>query len=147
MDVKCDKDEMNVVLHIRTKLNHDPKSVRLNDASCKPTFQNSTHIFVKSTLEGCGTTSYVSKDKEMIVYGNAIFADVRNKKSFDSYATRAHQAVFEFQCRYKRRAVLSTVSFDPSKLLIITDIGKNEVLFFFRHLDMFGSPSEIFEDL
>ena len=124
MDVICDKDEINVVLHIRSAFNYDPKSVRLNDASCKPAFQNNTYIFVKSTLEGCGTTSYVSTDGKMIVYRNAICADVINKYSIGLYATRDHQAVFEFQCRYKRRTVLSTVSFDPSKLYIITDLGK-----------------------
>ena len=60
----------------------------------------------------------------MIIYRNAIYADIQSKGMIGSGVTRDHQAVFEFQCRYKRRAVLSSVSFDPSKLLIITDIGK-----------------------
>ena len=124
MDVTCDKDEINAVLHIRKSFNYDPKSVRLNDASCKPAFQNDTYIFVKSTLEDCGTTSFVSKDGKMIVYRNAIYADVKSKHAIGLYATRDHQAVFEFQCRYNRRKVISTVSFDPSKLYIISDIGK-----------------------
>ena len=124
MDVTCDKDEINAVLHIRTTLNYDPESVHLSDPSCKPVFQNSTHIFVKSILEGCGTTSYNSNDGKSIIYRNAIYADVRKKKLIGSYATRDHQAVFMFQCLYKRRMVLSSVSFNSSKIFIITDLGK-----------------------
>ena len=120
----CNKDDITAVLHVRNALNFDPESVHLNDTACKPTFQNSTRIIVKTTLEDCGTTSYVSEDGEMIVYRNAIYADIQSKGMIGSRVTRDHQAVFEFQCRYKRRAVLSSVSFDPSKRLIITDIGK-----------------------
>lgn len=125
MDVSCDQEEINVILHIYSTLDYDPESVGLNDASCKPSFQNNTHIFAKSSLSGCGTTSYQSKDGRMIVYSNAIHAVVRSKKSIGPYATRDHQAVFEFHCRYNRRAIISIVSFDPSKMLIVTDIGKH----------------------
>ena len=124
IDVKCDEDEINVVLHIKSPLHLDPESVHLTDASCKPYFQNNSHMFIKSTLEGCGMTWNVSEDGKMIVYGNAITALVRSQNTLGSYATRDHQAVFEFQCRYKRRAVLSVVSFDPSKIFVVTDIGR-----------------------
>ena len=124
MDVKCDKDEVKVELHINIPLQHDPQSVHLSDASCKPYFQNSTHIFIKSTLEGCGMRWNVSEDGKMIVYRNAITALVRTQETLGSHATRDHQAIFEFQCRYRRRAVLSVVSFNPSKVYVITDIGK-----------------------
>ncbi len=124
MDVKCDKNEINVVLHIKSALNHDPESIHLSDPSCKPYFQNSSHIFIKSTLEGCGMSWNISEDGKMIVYRNAITALVRSQNTLRSYATRDHEAVFEFQCRYKRRALLSVVSFDPSKIFVVTDIGK-----------------------
>lgn len=123
VDVKCDTNEINVVLHIKSPLHHDPESVHLNDVSCKPYFQNDSHIFIKSTLDACGMTWNLSADGEMIVYSNAITALVRTQKTLGLHATRDHQAVFEFQCRYKRKAVLSVVSFDPSKIFVVTDIG------------------------
>lgn len=60
----------------------------------------------------------------MIIYRNAITIPVRSQSRLGSYATRDHQAVFEFQCSYRRRAVLSAVSFDSSKIFVVTDIGK-----------------------
>ncbi|XP_020601990.1 deleted in malignant brain tumors 1 protein-like isoform X3 [Orbicella faveolata] len=122
VDVKCDTNKINVVLHIKSPLHHDPESVHLNDVSCKPYFQNDSHIFIKSTLDACGMTWNLSADGEMIVYSNAITALVRTQKTLGLHATRDHQAVFEFQCRYKRKAVLSVVSFDPSKIFVVTDI-------------------------
>jgi len=123
LDVKCDKNEINVVLHIKSPFPHDTESVHLNDASCKPYFQNDSHIFITSTLDACGMTWNLSADGKMIVYSNAITALARTQKTLGLHATRDHLAVFEFQCRYKRRAVLSLVSFDPSKILVVTDIG------------------------
>lgn len=122
LDVKCDKNEINVVLHIKSPLHYDPESVHLNDPSCKPYFQNDSHIFITSTLDSCGTTWNLSADDMMIVYSNAITALVRTQKTLGLFASRDHQAVFEFQCRYKRRAVLSVVSFDPSKIFVVTDV-------------------------
>ena len=60
----------------------------------------------------------------MIIYRNAITAFVRSQGSLGSFATRDHLAVFEFQCRYRRTAVLSVVSFNPSEILVISDIGR-----------------------
>ena len=128
LDVKCDRNEINVVLHIKSPLHHDPESVHLNDPSCKPYFQNDSHIFITSTLDSCGMTWNLSADDKMIVYSNAITALVHARKTLGSYASRDHQAVFEFQCRYKRRAVLSVVSFDPSKIVVVTDVGKRALL-------------------
>ena len=128
LDVKCDKHEINVVLHIKSPLHYDPESVHLNDASCKPYFQNDSHIFIISTLGGCGTRWNLSVDGKMIVYSNAITALVRTQTKLGLHATRDHEAVFEFQCRYKRRAVLSMVSFDPSKIFVVTDVGKRGLL-------------------
>ncbi|XP_078381577.1 ZP domain-containing protein-like isoform X2 [Oculina patagonica] len=142
MDVNCDKDEINVVLHIKSVLNHDPESVHLNDPSCKPYFQNNTHIFIKSTLEGCGMAWNISEDGKMIVYRNAITALVRSQNTLGSYATRDHEAVFEFQCRYKRRAVLSVVSFDPSKIFVVTDIESFGNFTFEMHLFKSGDFKE-----
>lgn len=125
MDVICDKNEINVILQLGSSQDYIPESVGLNDASCKPSFQNRTHIFFKSTLEDCGTTSYESMDGKMIVYHNAIHLDVKTKRMIGFPFTRDHQAVFEFQCRFKKRAVLSSMLFDhaaASKLLVITDI-------------------------
>lgn len=124
MEVKCDENAMNVVLLLGSKLDYIPESVGLNDASCKPSFQNSTHIFVKCSLEDCGTTSHESKDGEMIVYNNAIHLDVKSKDMVGSSLTRDHQAVFEFQCRFKKRALLSALSFEASNRVIVTDMGK-----------------------
>ena len=123
LGVKCDKHEINVILHIKSPLHHDPESVHLNDASCKPYYQNDSHIFITSTLGGCGTTWSLSADGNMIIYSNAITALVRSQKKLGFFATRDHEAVFEFQCRYKRKAVLSVVSFNPSKIFVVTDIG------------------------
>lgn len=128
LDVKCDKNEINAVLHIKSPLHYDPESVHLNDPSCKPYFQNDSHIFIKLTLGSCGTTWNLSADDMMIVYSNAITALVRTQKTLGLYASRDHQAVFEFQCRYKRKAVLSVVSFNPSKIFVITDAGKRRLL-------------------
>ena len=128
LDVKCDKNEINVVLHIKSPLHYDPESVHLNDPSCKPYFQNDSYIFITSTLDSCGMTWDLSADDKMIVYTNAITALVRTQKTLGLYASRDHQAVFEFQCRYKRRAVLSVVSFDPSKIFVVTDVGMRGLL-------------------
>ncbi|XP_068685214.1 ZP domain-containing protein-like isoform X2 [Montipora capricornis] len=125
MDVTCDKNEISVMLQLGSSQNYIPESVGLNDASCKPSFQNRTHIFFKYTLEDCGTTSHESMDGKMIVYHNAIHLDVKSKRVTGFPFTRDHQAVFEFQCRFKKRAVLSSILVDHaavSKLLVITDI-------------------------
>ncbi|XP_029184050.2 ZP domain-containing protein-like isoform X1 [Acropora millepora] len=122
MEVKCDENAMNVVLLLGSKLEYIPESVGLNDASCKPSFQNRTHIVVKCSLDACGTTSHESEDGQMIVYDNAIHLDVKSKGNIGSSLTRDHQAVFEFQCRFKKRKVLSALQFKASKRVIVTDM-------------------------
>lgn len=124
MEVKCDENAMNVVLLLGSKLEYIPESVGLNDASCKPSFQNRTHIVVKCSLDACGTTSHESEDGQMIVYDNAIHLDVKSKGNIGPSLTRDHQAVFEFQCRFKKRKVLSVLQFKASKRVIVTDMGK-----------------------
>lgn len=122
MDVKCDKDQIKVMLHIKSNLNYDPETVQLNDASCKPSFQNSSHIFIKSTLEGCGMEWNVSRDGKMLIYRNAITALVKGRGSLGLHVSRDHLAVFEFQCRYQKTVVLSVVSFNSSERFVISDI-------------------------
>ena len=137
MEVKCDENAMNVVLLLGSKLDYIPESVGLNDASCKPSFQNRTHIVVKCSLDDCGTTSHESEDGKMIVYDNAIHFDVKSKDNIGSSLTRDHQAVFEFQCRFKKRVVLSALHFKASKRVTVTDIGKwIELIWFLTPLDL-----------
>ena len=121
--VKCDKDEINVVLHTNGLSSHYPGSVYLNDPTCKPIYQNSTHIFVKSRLGDCGTRSNVSKDGKWILYRNAIHIDSKKHQPIGSHVTRDQQMAFEFRCSYRRRTLVSAVSFNASKVVVI-NVGK-----------------------
>lgn len=127
MAVKCDKHEINVVLHTNGPSSHYPRSVYLNDPTCKPIYQNSTHIFVKSRLGDCGTRSNVSKDGKWILYRNAIHIDSEKHQPIGSHVTRDQQMAFEFRCSYRRRTLVSAVSFNASKVVVI-NVGKMFIL-------------------
>lgn len=64
----------------------------------------------------------VSQDGKMLIYRNAITALVKGRGSLGLHASRDHLAVFEFQCRYQKTALLSVISFRPSEILVISDI-------------------------
>lgn len=66
----------------------------------------------------------VSQDGKMLIYRNAITALVKGRGSLGLHASRDHLAVFEFQCRYQKTALLSVISFNPSEILVISDIRK-----------------------
>ena len=127
MAVKCHKDEINVVLHTNGPSSHYPGSVYLNDPTCKPIYQNSTHIFVKSRLEDCGTRSNFSKDGQWILYRNVIHIDSEKHQPIGSHVTRDQQMAFEFRCSYRRRALVPAVSFNSSNVVVI-DVGEMFIL-------------------
>ena len=127
MAVKCDKDEINVVLHTNGPSSYYPGSVYLNDPTCKPIYQNSTHIFVKSRLGDCGTRSNFSKDGKWILYRNVIHIDSEKHQPIGSHVTRDQQMAFEFRCSYRRKALVSAVSFNSSNVVVI-DVGKMFIL-------------------
>ena len=142
MAVKCDKDEINVVLHTNGPSSHYPGSVYLNDPTCKPIYQNSTHIFVKSRLGDCGTRSNVSKDGKWILYRNAIHIDSKKHQPIGSHVTRDQQMAFEFRCSYRRRTLVSAVSFNASKVVVI-NVGKMFIVRSFSECSMIAGPKNL----
>ena len=123
LDVACGEDIIHVALEVRSALVYEAGSVRLNDPSCKPYFVNSTHIFIRLSLGTCGMTRNTSEDDQEVVYQNAIHFNVK-RAPLGSYVTRDYEAVFVFQCRYKRLAILSTISFNPARVYVVTNAGE-----------------------
>mgnify|MGYP001798044306 CR=1 len=100
----------------------DIDTMTLEDSSCKPSYVNSTHAFIETPLDGCGTTSNATKD--YLNYYNSIKVSRKTKNSSNAIIIRDFEAVIRFKCSYDKRVILSVVSFSPRKKMVYTRVGK-----------------------
>lgn len=121
--VQCNKDYMLVTIDLARFEAKDalvPKSLRLEDSSCKPDFINETLAVFKAPLDGCGT--YHNSSKEHIFYWNTIHG--YTEETSHRLITRRYDVRLGFDCQYAKRRTLSVVSFSPRKKVSYSAAGK-----------------------
>lgn len=112
---------MKVALNVSRFPLLDVNSASLLDSKCKAYRKDSSHVFLKTQLDECGTSHNYSSDGRYIIYYNQITMKPSTKSG--DLITRDHDAVFEFECRYHRTAVMSVVHFTPSRADVYTTAG------------------------
>lgn len=120
----CNKDNIEISLQSSKFGSGDFKSegATLRDTSCKAKNFNDTHVFMDTPLDQCGTYHNYSKDGRYIIYYNHVILQRKsNEKS--AVITRHHEAVFEFECRYRRSTIMSVVNYSPARATVYTSTG------------------------
>lgn len=121
--VECSRDQMKVALnHSRFPL-LEQETATLLDPKCKAYNEDGAHVFIKTPLDGCGTFHNYSNDGRYLIYYNQVIMKLKKYKPGD-VITRDHLAVFDFECRYHRRTVMSVVHFNPARGTVYSEAGK-----------------------
>ena len=115
----CDTSHMTALL----KRAHLPKHVNvdrlyLQHRGCKAEW-NSTHVIIKTSLSGCGTT--FSKDHQTIFFSNVLSEEGDSLgvgNSTKTYLLRAN-----LTCSYPRRRTVGSLNFTPVKRKLFVSLG------------------------
>lgn len=113
---------MEIVLNTSKFGDFQTDTATLLDTNCKARRFNSTHVYMSTPLDGCGTYHNYSSDGRYVIYYNQINLQKKTNGG-DGLITRDHQAVFEFECRYHRRMVMSVVHYNPARATVYTTTG------------------------
>lgn len=82
----------------------------LQDRSCKAT-SNQTHIFAKTPLNSCGTSSWETEQE--LIFSNAL--TTTNIPSDGSIINRNKEVSLKFTCTYGRFRTVGSFNFLPAK--------------------------------
>ena len=105
-----------------------------SSAGCQAT-QISTHLYVSTSLQGCGTLLLETGDS--LVFSNVVVQDAEPLQGSDSGSgddgsaaviTRDHDFDLPFACSYSRKKILS-LQFVPEGRVEIPDVGKEKLSF------------------
>ena len=121
--VICGNDGITVLAH-RSSL---PKSTNVNglhllDRRCRANY-NQTHIFIKTSLTGCGTR-YKETDQK-VFFSNALSEEPSSFASKD-VITRSHLLNVNFTCSYGRKRTVGSFSFQPARQRLSVSLSKWE---------------------
>lgn len=102
----------------------DTNITHLEDEACTPTTRDDTKAVFRFGLEECKTKQ--EDDGKVIHYKNSIIAVVKDVDD-EEHITRKSTRVLPFQCSYKKKVVISKVSYSPGYTKLITDAGTNTI--------------------
>ena len=118
--VICNNDDITIIAD-RSNL---PKSMNVNglhllDSRCRANY-NQTHVFVKTSLTGCGTR-YEETDQTMF------FSNVLSEEPYlvtSGVITRNQLVNINFTCSYGRKRTVGSISFQPSRQRLSVSLSK-----------------------
>lgn len=98
----------------------DTNITHLEDEACAPTYRDESKAVFKFGLEECRTKQ--EDDGKVIHYKNRIIAVVKDVDE-EEHITRKSTRVLPFECSFKKKVVLSKVSYSPGYTQLITNAG------------------------
>ena len=119
VDVKCNRDNMTIIIPKSLLRGIDREHLRLLDTTCKAE-ETSVDFSLMTPLTGCNTTR--KQTDSAIVYSSTVF---KIPVAAADVVTRVREIEIQFSCFYSKYGVVSSVGWKPSnKKLVFNDEGK-----------------------
>ncbi|XP_078381598.1 ZP domain-containing protein-like [Oculina patagonica] len=118
LGIVCNANYIEVTVESKDYPGLDTNITHLEDKACPPTYIDESKAVFKFGLEECKTKQ--EDDGKVIHYKNRIIAVVDDVDE-EEHITRKSTRVLPFECSFKKKVVLSKVSYSPGYTQLITN--------------------------
>lgn len=118
LEIACHSDFIEVTVESKNYPGLDTNVTHLEDEACVPVYKDDSKAVFRFGLEECKTKH--EDDGKMVSYSNRIIAVVRDVVD-EADITRKSTRILPFKCSYKKKTLLSKVSYSPRYVQVVTD--------------------------